>query len=209
MTINDLDLQDIYNFMENGSVDNAPPEIVAYLSLLDKVRGMLLRIDRYANDEMVIKDLMVTERLSRYRAKKIIGEAREYFYCDNVVSKSAWRNIYAEMMHKVISFSMLTMKDLGDAEKVTKMIERVAKIRQLDLVDVPDIPDEAFQKQLVVYTTDAAALGMTTVDRNRLKELIDDKFPTMTEKERERIYQEADITPFKAFPNDQENPRKV
>lgn len=208
MSIDELELEDVYDFMERGSVDNAPEEIVEFLSLMDKVRGMLLRIDKYSNDEMIIKDLMLTNKLSRYRAKKLIAQTREYFYCDNIVSKEAWRNLLAEKLDKVINFSMLIMKDVSDADRITKMIQRLAYLRQLDKVDQEELPEELFGKKLVVYSADAEYLGLQKVNRNRLKEIIDTKFGPLTEKERERLYQEADITPFIAFPANEENPRK-
>ena len=39
-------------------------------------------------------------------------------------------------------------------------------------------------------------------------DFIDKRVPELTEKERNRLYQEADIIPFKALQNDEENPRK-
>jgi len=46
------------------------------------------------------------------------------------------------------------------------------------------------------------------VDRNRIKEFIDKRVPELSEKEKNRLYQDADIIPFKALQNDEENPRK-
>ena len=131
MKIEDITLQDIYDFMEHGSLENAPPGIAEYLELLDKVRGMLLRIDQFANDESIIKHLMLVDGISRYKAKNIIAEAREYFYKDAVVSKMAWRNIYAEKLDKVIHFAMLNMKDINDASKISKMILDIITVEVL------------------------------------------------------------------------------
>ena len=47
MTINDIALEHVYDFMEKGSLNNAPQEIVDYLQMLDKIRGMFLRIDTF------------------------------------------------------------------------------------------------------------------------------------------------------------------
>lgn len=209
MTIEDIDLNDIYEFMQHGDVANAPEYIVKYLSLLDAARGMMLKIDKYSNDEMIIKHFILVENISRYKAKKIIDEAREYFYKDKVVSTQAWRNIYAEKAEKALNFAMLQMKDVKDATAVIKAIKDIFDIRGGNLEEKEELPEELFQKQFVVYSTKAEELGLPKVDRNRLKELIDKKIPELSEKERERLYQEADITPFKAFLNEQENPRKV
>ena len=206
MTINDISLQDIYEFMEHGNPDNAPDDIVSYLKLLDAARGMMLRIDKFSNDEMIIKHFMLVDGLSRYKARQIIDEAREYFYCDSRVSKAAWRNIYGEKAEKVLHFAMLTMKDAKDAIAVIKAIKELIEIRGVNEPDRESLPDELFQKQIVVYTTDAAQLGLPVVDRNRLKEWIDKKVPGLNEKERDIIYREA---PFTAFPHESENARKI
>jgi hypothetical protein len=209
MTINDISLQDIYDFMERGNPENAPEHIVAYLNLLDAARGMMLRIDKFSNDEMIIKHFIMVVGLSRYKARQIIDEAREYFYCDSKVSKAAWRNIYGEKAEKVLNFAMLNMKDAKDAIAVIKAIKELIDIRGVNEPDKDELPDELFQKQIVVYTTDTRQLGLPYMDRNRIKELIDKKIPGLNEKEREMIYREADILPFKAFLDESENARKV
>lgn len=208
LTLNDVTLDDITLFLERKSSDVIPEYVEQYLNMLDKIRGMLQRFDMYPNDELIIKHLMIKDNLSRYKANDLLAETRMYFYCDQKVSKDAWRNILSEKMDKVIHFAMLTMKDPADADRVTKMIQRQAYLLRLDKDDVEEYPAEFFQKPWVVYTTDVEALGLPKVNRNRIKEFIDNKVPELTEKERNRLYQEADIIPFKALPNDEENPRK-
>ncbi|WP_445458429.1 hypothetical protein [Flavobacterium sp. HNIBRBA15423] len=207
--IESLSLEDITIFLQNGSLDNAPEGIAEYVTLLDKTRGMLLRFDKYPNDDIIANSLVITEKISKVKARKIINESREFFYADVQVSKEAWRNILAEKMLKVINLSMLSIKDVSDGDKVTKMIERLSHLRNLDKVDAEELPEELFQQQFVVYTTDAEQLGLPKANRNAIKEFIDKKVPDLTEKEKQRLYQEADVIPFKAFQNDQENPRKT
>ena len=89
------------------------------------------------------------------------------------------------------------------------MAKTAGEFRDVFTAEKEEIPEEMFPKQIVVYTTDVSDLGLEKVDRNKLKEWIDKKAPSMTERERERIYQEADIIPFKALQNEQENPRKA
>lgn len=206
--IDSLNLDDVISFCQNGNPNNAPEGIAEYLELLDKTRGMIVRFDKYPNDNVIIKSLMITDKLSQAKAKKIIEEAREFFWRDSSVSKDAWRNILVEKMMQVIHLAMLSVKDVSDADRVTKMIQRQAYLLQLDKVEEKELPAELFQPQWVVYTTDAEELGLPKVDRNRIKEFIDKRVPELTEKEKNRLYQEADIIPFKALPNDEENPRK-
>lgn len=207
MTINDINLSHIYDFMENGNLDNAPQEIVSYLELLDKVRGMFLRIDKFGSKEAIIKHLILVDKLSRYKASQICDEALEYFYCDVKISKSAWRNIYAEKAEKMINFAMLTVKDVNDASKVVKMLLDNFDLRGGNEPDKEELPASLFQPPWVVYSADAEFLGMPKVNRQALAEMID-KFPELTEKERMQIKREALILPLKVFPNEQEDARK-
>ena len=64
MSLDDVTLDQLYDFMEHGSIKNAPPEIVDYLLLLDKTMGMMRRIDIYGNKEAVIKHLVLADGLS-------------------------------------------------------------------------------------------------------------------------------------------------
>lgn len=211
MTIDQVDLKDIYDFMETGNPSNAPAHIVAYLELLDMVRGMFLRIDKFGSKEAIIKHLMVSPpyKLSRYKASQVCDEAQEYFYRDNKISKDAWRNIYADKMEKMINLAMLLAKDVSDAQKVLKMCIDAGVFRRVNEKDEEQLAPELFQAPFVVYTWDAEALDMPKVNRQKLSEMID-KFPELTEKERIRIKQESLIPGFKLkiFPNEQEDPRK-
>jgi len=206
--IEHMSLEDIQSFLKNGNPNAAPVGVAEYLELLDKVRGMLIRFDKYPNDNLIVKTLVLTDKLSPYKAKQVINEAREFFYCDQKVSIEAWQNIYAEKMDKLINLAMMTAKDAKDVIAIGKLIKDAYEIRGGGKEVKEELPEELFSPKWVVYTADAEALGLPKVDRNRIKEFIDNKVPELTEAERNRLYQEADILPFKALPNDKENPRK-
>jgi hypothetical protein len=208
MLIDNVNLEDIYRFMETGNPDNAPVEIVAYLEALTRVHGMLLRIDKFGSREAVIKHLVVSDKLSRLKASQLCSEAIEYFYVDKEVSKKAWANFYANIVDQEINFLRLTKKDGQDSKRVAELAKIAAEMRGVYNEDKEELPAELFQKPVVIYTTDISDLGLPKVDRNRIKEMIDTKFGQLTEKERQRLYQEADVIPFKALPNEQEDPRK-
>ena len=209
MTLNDVDINDVYDFMETGSMERAPEPIRYYVELLDKVRGMHLRIDRWGSAEAIIKHLIKFDGLSRYRAKQVYEETLEYFYCESHVSKKAWKNIYADKIDMMINFAMLQVKDLTDASKVAKMIVDAGNLREIHVEDKEELPKNLFDKPIKVYSADAAAMGLPVANRNRLKELID-KLPELNEKERARLYQEADIdNSFTVFTDEQADPRKT
>lgn len=211
MTIDQVNLRDIYDFMETGNPKNAPVHIVDYLDLLDMVRGMFQRIDVFGSRDAIIKHLMLSSKykLSRYKAAQVCDEAQEYFYRDTKISKDAWRNIYADKIDKMINFAMLLAKDVNDAQKVVKMCIDAGTIREVNTPDKEELPPEVFQPPYVVYTWDADALEMPKVNRQKLSEMID-KFPELTEKEKNRIKQESLIPGYKLkiFPDEQEDPRK-
>jgi hypothetical protein len=208
MKLDDISLEHIYDFMENGSLKNAPNEIVDYLLLLDKVMGMIRRIDIYGNKDSVIKHLVLVEKMSPYKAKKIHDEALEYFHADKEVSKEAYRNYYAERMDKVTNFAMLIMKDVADAAKVHKMLLDTMIARGVNKEDKEVIPDHYYDKPVNLMTYDARILEFGETNRRALDAFID-TLPDLTEKERKRIKEESLIMPLKIFPNEQEDPRKT
>jgi len=207
ISIDQVDLADIYEFMERGSVNNAPIHIVEYLELLDKVRSMGLRIDKYGSKEAIVKHLMVADGLSRYKAGQIYDESIEYFYSDKKISKQAWRNLYADKADKALHFAMLQMRDVSDASKVVKMAQEISILRGVKEAEKEELPEEIFRPPFVVYATDPEMLGLPKANRNVIADLID-SLPEITEKERIQIKREAQILPIKIFLDEQEDPRK-
>lgn len=208
MKIEDVELDHVYEFLERGSISNAPEHIVAFLDLIDKIRGMYLRIDVFGNAEAIVKHLVLVDKLPRMKAKRIFEQALEYFYCESHISKKAWRNILAEKMEKMLNYVILTAKDSADAKRAVDICKEIGIMRGVHEPDKEELPQELFTKPYKVYTIDAAELGMAKANRNNLKALIE-KLPDLTEKEKTRLKQEADIDgSFKIFPDEQEDPRK-
>jgi hypothetical protein len=207
LTIENIALSDIYAFMESGNPKDAPEAVVQYLELLDKVRAMFLRIDAFGSKEAIVKHLIAVEKFSRYKASQICDDAQEYFYCDSNISKSAWRNIYADKIDKMINISMQHIKDVSDAQKVVKMLIDASVLRQVNVPDVEVIADEVFRKPVVIYSCDPKFLGLPEIDRNKLAKIIDE-LPELSEKERLQIRREARIDNLEIFPDEQKDARK-
>lgn len=207
MLIDNINLSDIYEFMETGNPDNAPQEIVAYLELLNRIHGMTMRIDKYGGKEAIVKHLILTEKISRYKATLLYNETIEYFHADKTVSKIAWRNFYANVIDQEINFSRLIQRDTADAKRIVDMAKTAAEMRGAFDEDIEEIPEELFRTPFIVYSCDAEFLGLPKVDRNKLSEQID-KYPELSEKEKIQIKREAGILPIKILPNEQENARK-
>ena len=213
MLINEVTLEDIYDFIESGNPDNAPEHIVEYLELLTRVDGMIRRIDKFGSKNAVVKHIVLVEKLfgqklSYYKASKIYSEAIEYFFSDAEVSKKAWGNFYANIIDQEINFARQIKKDGQDSKRIVDMAKVAAEIRGVFDEDKEELPDELFRKPFVVYSTKVEELGLPKVDRNVLKQMIDTKIPDLSEKEKLRIYQEADIVQFEVFPNVEKDPRK-
>lgn len=209
--LQDISLDQIYDFIENRdtTAEGAKSSpVMVYMLEMEKVRGMALRIDRFASKDAIVNHLMKVDKYSRYFASKLYNQAMEYFYCDNEVSKTAWRNIYAEKMEKVINFAIATMKDASDASKVSKMIADLGKLRGLDQPDPEEFPDGMFDRPFKIYSTDPEFLGMPKIDRRKLSDFIDG-LPEMSDAEKIAIKREAQILPVKFLLPDDENPRKA
>jgi len=165
INIDDIDIQDIYIFMESGDVSKetreASPEIVYYLQMLDKIHGMHQRILQYGNKEAILKHLILVDGFSRYKAEKLHSEMLEYFYKSERVriDKDVYRNIYAERMENLATAATIISVNPEDMDRASRMYERAGKMRQLDLVDPPSFPKELLQKPIKVYAMDAEFLG--------------------------------------------------
>jgi hypothetical protein len=203
-----MSLDDIYRFMETGNPDNAPQEVVDYLQLLQRVHGMILRIDIHGSKQAVLKHIEITEGLSRYKADQVYQEAIEYFYSDDQTTVKGYKNFYAQKMEQVLNFMMQKMETVGDGEKIIKSIKEIATLRGCYNEEKDPIPDELLQKKIFVYDFDADKLGLPKVDRNVVKKFIEEKIPELPEKHKQRLFEEADIIPFKAFPDVKTDPRK-
>lgn len=198
INIDDIDLQDVYAFMEFGTAENAPEDIVRYLTLLSKIHGMHLRILQFGTKEHILKDLEITEGLSRYKADQLYNEMLEYYYQDINISKKVLINIYAEKLDNIITASTIIARTPEDFYRVTMMIEKVCKIRQLDIIDPPSFPKELLQKPNKVYAMDAAFLGEEKIDRSKLAKQIDD-LDGYTVEEQLKLKEDAAIEPIILF----------
>lgn len=209
----DITLEDIYDFIDckygpNDIVPEHKKPILQHIELLDKIRAMHLRIDKYGSEEHIVQHLIKAEGLSRYLAKKFYNQALEFFYCDNEVSKSAWRNIIADKMERGINAAIMAAKDTKDFVAATKLWIEVAKIRELDKADPPQLNPDAAGKMFAIYSYDPKQLGLDSIqDSEKVRQFID-SLEDITEKEKQLAYQEAMLEPLKLFPSKHEDVRK-
>lgn len=205
-------LDDLYTWIEEGQPQNVSEEFVKYVNLLDKIRAMMLRFDKYGSKEVIIKHLITFEhdlKGNRLKATQFYNESIEYFYSDTNISKTAWRNLYADDLDKAYNLALALANNANDLEKASKIKERAAKLRGLDKEDPIELPDSALQRPIKVYTLDMDKhFEIGNEDRKEIELWIDENTKELPEKARERIKQEALILPVKIFQEDEENPRK-
>ncbi|MBO2546103.1 hypothetical protein J0871_16930 [Salegentibacter sp. BDJ18] len=204
--IKDISLEQIYAFIDEGDRDDAPPEIIQYLDLMDKIRGMALRVDRYGSKDAIVNHLIKVEELSRYLANKVYNQAMEYFYADVEISKNAWLNIIAGKMEKNISLSQNLVKDVNDTAKVNKMLMELKEVVMELYENESDIPEGAYDKMIKIYTTSMSDLGKKPQPKKELAEFIKSLPNEISEKVKELAEQEAGLKQLEFLPD--ADPRK-
>lgn len=207
----DYNLDDLYEWIENGRSLQVDENLLKYVELLDKVRSMMLRRDVYGNKETIIKHLITFEpelQTKKYRANQIYSESVEYFYTQDTISKKAWRNLYAEDLDKAYDLAIALAETSSDVDKATKIKERAAKIRALDQVDPPEIPKHLFTKPNKVYTMDMDMWEIGSEDRNDAVAWVEENGKKLSLKQIDRIKQEIGATKIKIFQDETEDPRK-
>lgn len=205
--LENIDLDDIYEFMEHGDVNNAPKEIVEYLDLLDKVRGMIRRVKEFGTKESLIKHLILVDGFSRYLANKLYEDTQNYFHSNTNITKQAWRNIYAEKVENLATAATLSAQSPEDFDRASRILTRAYKMRQLDVPEPPALPKELFEKPIKIYAMDAAFLGEEPINRLELARQID-SMDVFNEKEKELLKQEAGINQIKLFDHESQELRK-
>lgn len=210
--LTDYNLDDLYDWIENGRMDNMPEGFVQYVNLLDKIRAMRLRHDVFGTKEAILKHLISFEpdlKGNRLKAVQLYNESIEYFYSDNEISKAAWRNVYADDLDNAYNLAIALAETTADIEKASKIKERAFKFRGLDKEDPIETPEDALKKPFKVYTMDMDKhFELPNEDRKEIELWIDENTKELTEKAKERIKQEALILPVKIFQDEEENPRK-
>ena len=210
INIHDISLDDIHEFLEKGSIADAPEELVEYLKILEAMHGMFLRVRLYGTKEAIIKQILLTHPIlnnSVYRANQIYQDMLEHFYADENISKKAWRNIYAVRNDRIATAIEIIAKTPEDLDRASRVSERAYRMRALDKEDLPEIPKEAFEKPIKIYAMDPTFLGEEKINRLELAKQIDE-LEDLTLAQKDLLKQDAAINPIKLFNNEQEDLRK-
>lgn len=158
-------------FIQNGSTNQMPAEMVDYLSMLELVRSLHFRFD---SRDAIVKTLTKEPyNLSRYKAYEVYSDAVNFFYIDVKVTKEAFRNMYAEQLDRAADLVLKTSTGAKDME-IYKNIKMAAyNMRGLDKPDPQDIPKELFLKPNKIYVLDPELFGRPKANRRELAQHID------------------------------------
>ena len=205
MNFDDIELDDLLEFLETGSPGNVPPKLLEYMQMLEKIWSMYCRMFEYPNKEAIVKHLVIIDKLQRYQAVKLINDALNYFSAENHLPKTTWKNLIADKMLKAFTAAIRLAKTSRDFLDAVKILKEMSVVLQLDKEDVLELEDD-LMKQIQVLTTDIKMFGEEPEDRRAIAQFID-AIPDVPEKVKEAAKAEVDGLPFRFLKFD-ENPRK-
>ena len=191
-----LDISQIQRILTTGSLENLTPEEREYYSLMEMVRGLRARVR--ANGRVVTKAgiirLLKSEEygLSDWMARQVYADAVNFFYDTDDIRPRAFANLYAEKAEN-LSMACASMGKMSEARAYLKL---AADLRGCFREQESEIPDELLQqKPVVIYTTNAEDMGVSTADRERLEAFID-AIPDIPVAVRDNVKEDARIKKF-------------
>ena len=205
MNFDDIELEDLLEFLETGSSSSVPPKLLAYMQMLEKIWGMFSRRFDHPNKESIVKHLVIVDKLQRFQAVKLVNDALNYFALENNLPKATWKNIIADLMMKSFTASLRLAKTSRDFLDSVKILKEMAVVLQLDKEEIMEL-EEDLMKQIQVLTTDITMFGEEPEDRRAIAQFIDN-LPDVPEKIKEAAKAEVEGIPFR-FLKFEENPRK-
>lgn len=201
----EIELDDLLEFLETGDPKKVPPKLAAYMLMLEKIWSMYRRSFDFPNKEAIIKHLVIVDKLQRYQAVKLVRDALTYFAQENELSKKTWKELIADKMLKAFTAAIRLAKNSRDFLDAVKILKEMAAVLQLDQEDIGEM-EEDIMRQLQVLSTDITLFGEEKQDRNSIAQFID-ALPDVPEKVKEAAKLEVDQIPFR-FLNMEDNPRK-
>lgn len=191
-----IDISVITRLLSTGDLEALPESERAYYEMMEMVRGLRARM-RY-NGKVITKagiiKLLKSDiyGLSDWMARQVYADSINFFYTDENIRPEAFANLYAEKMEKWADSMFL----MGKGEEASRILERAAKLRLRFASTETEIPEELLnRKQVVVYTTNRADLGVPDTDRRELEEFIDE-IPDIPIIVRDRLKEDSQIKKF-------------
>lgn len=191
-----IDISVITRLLSTGDLEALPEAERAYYEMMEMVRGLRARM-RY-NGKVITKagiiKLLKSDiyGLSDWMARQVYSDSINFFYAQENIRPEAFANLYAEKLEKWADSMFL----MGKGEEASRILERAAKLRLRFASTETEIPEELLnRKQVVVYTTNRADLGVPDTDRRELDEFIDE-IPDIPVIVRDRLKEDSQIKKF-------------
>lgn len=195
MDIFKIDLPALQKYVQTGS-SLIDPEMEAYLEKLEIVRSMY---SKYKSRRFIINTLLKLFPICEKQAYIIFNDALNFFYANNDVRKEAWRNIYAEKFENAAQVCW----EQGNMEGYRRNLESAMKARGVMEPDLPELPKDFYDKRVIIYQMDPKMVGLEKVNRVELAKMID-SFKDVSEKDKNRLYQDAGIIDVEFFEVEQD-----
>lgn len=195
-----ISIDDIYEFLENGDMKDAPQEIVEYMMMLEKVWGMHKRSFDFPSNEAVITHLVLVHNYKRPKARQLLNEALEYFSKENQLSKETWRGIIAEKGMNSFIAAIRVAKNSRDFKDSFWILLELGKFLGWDAPEAEGI-DENFLRQMQIVSADIEMFGLPKVPRNEISAWID-TLPDISQKMKDKAKAEVDGVPFRMLKMD-------
>ena len=204
MDFNDIELDDLLEWLEFGDPKNVPQKIASYMLMLEKIWGMYKRMFEFPNMESIINHLIIVDNLQRFQAKKLVTDALTYFASENQLSKKTWKELIADKMLKSFTAAIRVAKSSRDFKDAAIILKEMANVLDLDKEEIGEM-EEDIMRQIQILTTDIKMFGEEPIDRRELATFID-SLPDVPEKVKAAAKEEVDKFPLK-FLNYENNPR--
>ena len=191
-----IDPTSLNRILSTGDLECLTPEEREYFSFMEMVRGLRARMllpggRKIVTKAGIIKLLKNNYGFSDWMARRIYDDAINFFYSESTVTPRAWANLYAEKLEKMADLAFTG----GKFKEGRALMNDAAKLRGCFYEATPEIPEELLQpRTVIIYTSNAAALGAPSADRRELEAFIDE-IPEIPQLTRQRVKEDAGILP--------------
>ncbi len=200
-----IELDYLIAFLETGETQNVPPEIIAYMEMMEKIWGLSRRMFEFPNYQAIINHLMILYNLSRRKAMQLVKDAMLYYSREEMMPEEVHRQMLADRGLKCFVAALRVAKTSRDFKDSVSILLELGKFLKWDLTQM-DQEDENFIRQLQIVTSDVEMWGLEKIDRRQLGNMVD-ALPDVSDKMKEVAKMEVDGIPFNLVFG-AENPRK-
>lgn len=199
--LENITLDQIYEFLEYGNMQDAPPEIVEYMTLMEMVWRMHRRMIDYPDNDSIINFLTLTKGFKRPKAAQLLKDTLEFFYAENDLPVKTWRGIMADRGMKAFVAAVRVAKNSRDFKDSFEILFKLGSFLGWDLPEA-EKPNEDFLRQLQVVTADIEMFDLPKAPRAEIAQWID-ALPEISDKMKAKAKAEVEGVPFRLLYKDE------